>query len=452
MNRKTLISFGALIVLVVVAFVALRQPEKGERVGERPRPVARLKSTDFDTIEVTKAKVTTVIKREGAKYKVVAPVAYPADESAAKQAFETLQKLEFGGVVTEQKAKHVEYEVVDDGLRVAVKNGSTPVADLLIGKSVGAGTMVRAVGKDEVWQADGAMKFIFDKGATDWRDKSISTFTPADAEKVTVKSKTGASITVKKTDKKTAGEEQWAVVDASMKVDKLDNSTPVGIVSALSALKTNDFADGAAPAVTGLGDPALTVTVSLKGGKTVTALVGNKKGDDEFYVKSADALQIFVVKRYNLDRVNKQPIDFRDKTICNITEGDLSDVAVTHGADSFTLAKVGSEWKATKPPKFDLDPAKVTAFSGAFKAWKATGYAEDSSPKATGLGKPQAVILAKSKAATCSLKVGDQTKDKQAYFVQTASSPDVYTVAKWATDRILVKLNDIKKAATVAHK
>jgi len=452
MNRKTLIAFGAFAVLSLIAFLKLREPEKGERQGEQPRPVARLKSTDFDTLEVTKAKATTVIKRDGTKFKVVSPTAYRADDNVAKLAFEAIEKLEFTSIVTEQKAKHAEFEVADDSaLRVAAKAGDKVVADLIIGKPMGGGTMVRPAGKDEVWQVTGSIKFNFDKNPADWRDKSITTFLNGDAETIDVKSKTGGTIALKKTDKKEGADDLWAITASSLPVNKLDNTIPTGIVSALSVWKANDFADGAKPEQTGLGDPALTITVGLKGGKKATVLVGNKKGDDDYYVKTATEPQVFLVKKYNMDRVNKRPIEFRDKTICDISDADLTDLSVTHGAESYALTKSGKDWKATKPAKTEIDPAKVTSIVGAFKAWKATGFAEDSDPKATGLAKPQAVIVAKSKAATCTLKVGDETKDKQSYFVQAGASPDVYLVAKWATDRSLVKVADIKKT-TVAGK
>jgi hypothetical protein len=459
MNRKTLTAFGVFAVLLVIAIAMWRSPQKGERRGEAPRPIAKLKNTDFDTLEVTKAKVTSVIRKEGGKYKVVSPASYAADENNAKQAFEAVEKLEFGDIVTDQKAKQTEFEVGDDGLRVVAKNGNKSVAELIIGKSIGNGTMVRVPGKDEVWQAQGAVKYTFDKSAADWRDKSITTFTAADAEKIDVKSKTGGTITLTKAQKKDgktegdkaapAGGAEWTVASSSVPIPKLDPNVATSMVSTLASWKAVDFADDVKAEAAGLGNPALTVTVSLKGGKTAVALVGNKKGDDDYYVKNGESPQVFVVKKYGVEQVNRRPIEFRDKTICDIADSDLTEIAVSHGAESYTLVKSGKDWKATKPAKTEVDGSKVTPIAGAFKGWKATGFAEDPSPKADGLVKPQATILAKSKAATCTLKVGDETKDKQNYFVQSGASPDVYLVPKWSTDRILVKVADIKKT-TVA--
>jgi len=248
---------------------------------------------------------------------------------------------------------------------------------------------------------------------------------------------------------KSEGSDKWSVVESSLPIPKLDHSIPTGIVSALASLVTNEFADGAKSGEAGLDAPATTVTVSLKGGKSTTVLIGNKKGEDDYYLKTAEAPQVFVVKRYNIDRVDKRPIDFRDKALCDIAEADLGDLNVTHDKDSYSLVRDGksNEWKATKPAALTVDPSKVGPIAGAFKDFKAAGFAEDQNAKASGLAKPKAVIVAhsKDKKASCILRLGDETKDKVNYVAMAGASPDVYLVAKWAADRVLVKVDDLKK-------
>ncbi|HMF40393.1 MAG TPA: DUF4340 domain-containing protein [Polyangia bacterium] len=454
MNRKTLLALGTVGLLAIIAAITLTRPEKGERASDRPRPVAKMNQADIETVEVTKDGVTTVLKSEGGKYKVAAPVPYAADEPVVKATFEALGKMDVTDLVTEQKAKHAEFQVDDkSGLHVVAKaKGGKVLADITVGKTSGPGTMVRLPGKDDVWQATGISRYQFDKSAADWRDKSVTTFTLADAESVEVVAKDGAKAILKKGTGKVGNDDKWDVVESSVKIDKLDNSVPSGIVSAMSIWKANDFADAAKPADVGLEPPALTVTVGLKGGKKVGVLFGNKKGDDEVYAKTADAPQIFVMKKYNADRVLKRPIEFRDKTLCDIPDGDVAEIAVTHGDNSYTLAKTGSDWKATKPAKLEIDSAKVT-FASAFKEWKAQSFAEDATPKTNGMLKPQATIVAKSKAKggpTCTIKVGDETKDKLNYYVMSGKNPDVYLAPKWNVDRVLVKVDDLKKGAPAA--
>src|SRR4051812_39824450 len=109
MNRRTLIAGVILVGLGLIAFTVMRSPEKGTRTGESARPVAKLGANDFDTLEVTKGGVTTVIKKDGSTYKIEKPVAYAADQEAAKSAFEAIPKLEFDGIISDQKSKHDEY-------------------------------------------------------------------------------------------------------------------------------------------------------------------------------------------------------------------------------------------------------------------------------------------------------------------------------------------------------
>jgi hypothetical protein len=200
----------------------------------------------------------------------------------------------------------------------------------------------------------------------------------------------------------------------------------------------------------GLEPPALTVTVALKGGKKVTALIGNKKGDDEYYVKTPEAPQVFVVKKYNADRVMKRPIEFRDKTLCDIADSDVAEIAVSHGDNSYTIAKSGSDWKASKPAKLDVDSSKVT-FARAFKEWKAQSFAEDATPKTNGLAKPRRRSSPRARQGRDLHHQGRRRDQGQAQLLRDErQGPDVYLAPKWNVDRVLVKLDDLKKAARSA--
>ena len=89
-------------------------------------------------------------------------------------------------------------------------------------------------------------------------------------------------------------------------------------------------------------------------------------------------------------------------------------MAVTRDKDSYTLVKepkkTGDDaWKLAKPAGVTLDTTKVNAIVSAFKEWKASSFAEDNSPEATGLAKPTATMVASAKGGGCSFKVGAET-------------------------------------------
>jgi hypothetical protein len=453
MNRKTLLAGAVFAGLLLITLFVLRAPEKGTRTGEGERPIAAIGEGKADTLEITKDGKKTVVKRDGAGFKVTEPVPYPADVDAAKQAFEAVEKLEFGSIVTDQKSKHDEYEVGAKSPRVVAKKGDKVLADFRVGKMANNQTLIRKEGSDQVWQAVGSIKWQLDKDSAGFRDKSITTFDQNDVERLEVVSKTGGKIVLSKAGKTDAGAGQgdaWKVVESTAKVEPFDKSVPADLVSALYSFKANDFADGVSPSDSGLDDPALTVTVGLKGDKKQTVLIGKKKGEEDFYVKKADSPQVFLVKKYNLERINKRPVDFREKTICNLNTDSLTQVAVNRPTDGFTLAKdpkkTGDEaWKLAKPAGVTLDTSKVNNIVSAFKDWKASGFAEDDAPAATGLAKPSATVVASAKGGSCNVKVGNETSDKQSYYVAAAGAADVFVAPKWSVDRVLVKLDDLKK-------
>ena len=161
----------------------MRAPEKGERVGPPPRPVAAFKSADITHLEVTseKQEKTTLDKKDGA-WRVNSPHDWPADQAGVKSLLDGLEKLSFGDIVTENKEKHEELGVADGkAARLVAKGASGTLADLIIGKAISGFTMVRPAGKDEVWQATGLYGYMLSRDPKAWRDHGIFSFTAADA-------------------------------------------------------------------------------------------------------------------------------------------------------------------------------------------------------------------------------------------------------------------------------
>lgn len=447
MNRKTLVAGLIFAGLILVTVLLLKTPEKGTRpAGMVVGPVAKIAPNEVDVLEVTKSGVTTVLKKSGDQYSIVKPVTYTADKQSAAAAFEAVEKLEWDSIVSTNKDRQTEFELGADSLRLVAKKGEQTLFDLRVGKTNNLRTLVRLEGKDEVWSVGGIMKYMVDKTTSDWRDKSITTFAAKDAEKLTVTTKDGAKIILAKPTAGDAGPApEWRVLESSVKVDKFDKNTATGMISQLENWKANDFADSAKLEETGLEKPEFTVAVELTGGKTLTAMLGNKKGEDETYVKLADQPQIFLVKKWNLDRINKRPIEFRDKTFCDLTAAEIVEVTVNRGKDSYTLKKSGEEFKLIKPTGLTLDTSKVAGITGAFTDWKAQSFAEG--VKDTGLAKPGTVIVAESstKGRSCQIKVGNETSEKGTFYVQTVGQPDIMLVPKWSLDRVLVNVEDLKK-------
>lgn len=454
MEKKNLIALIAVLLLGAGAIFVTRSPEKGQRQGPPPRPVAAIKAADVSKLEVTNEKQEQVsLEKRGETWHVTKPSEWAADASTIKSLIEGIERLTFADTVTDKKDKHEELGVAEGkAQRLVVKNASgNLLADLLIGKSVAGYTMVRPAGKDEVWQATGLYGYMLNREPKGWREHAVfQGVTANDVEKLSIES-AGHKLVLEKGAAEGDKPAEWKIAEATGDAPKTANALDAPMVTqavqALASLRAADFADDKKPEELGLDKPAITITATAKG-QTYTLLVGNITAD-EVYVKNAAEPTLYSVKKYAVDRLAHKPADFRDKTLAQVKEDDLQAIDLTTGGETSTLekAKDGS-WKL-KAAKVTADESKIKPVVSGFESLVGSGFAEERDPAKTGLAKPTGTLVLRLKdKSTITLKVGALTKDQSDYHVQKVGSPDVLLVKKYVIDRVLKKPTELGSVAT----
>jgi hypothetical protein len=450
MEKKTLYALIGVLVLGSAAYTVMRSPEKGQRQGAPPRPIAQLKAADVAHIEITNEKQEkTVLDKKDGKWRIVEPKDWTADQAAVKTLTDGLEKLAFGDLVSEGADRHADLGVADGkASRLALKDGGGKlIADFYVGKAVSGYTMLRPAGKNGVWQATGIFPYMVSREPKGWRDHLIFEVAQADVDKLTVD--TGAAkVTFEKDtpNKDKPLETRWKIAetigDGPKKVEELDLAAVNGTVQTVTGLHAGDFADDKKPDEVGLGKPQLTDTVSVKG-KTYALLVGDTKGDD-VYVKRADEPQIYTVKKFSLERLPHKPIDFRDKTLAKVKADELAGIDIIHAGETTALVHDKSGWKGKG--KTAVDETKVKPLVSAFENLQGSSFSTEKDPVKTGLKKPAgSVSLHLNTKQTVTLNIGAMTPDKNDYYVQKVGSPDVMLVKKFAIDRFLKKPAELAK-------
>jgi hypothetical protein len=446
MEKRTLYALVAVLALGAIAFAVLRAPEKGQRKGPPPRPVAEIKATEVAKLELTNDKnEKTVLEKTGAsEWRVKSPGDWKADQQGVKQVLDGLEKLSFADVASENADKQAELGVADGkGARIVAKNGGgATLCDLHVGKSVGGYTMVRVDGKTETWQAGGIYPYVVGRAPSGWRDHAIFELTSADIDKLTVEAPSG-KLVLQKEPGGDKDKPNWKIVESMGAAPKtaadLDTTQVNAAVSGLSNLHAADFADD--KKVDDVkGKLALTVTAK---DKPHTLWVGGEHADDVF-VASSDSPTVYTVKKFSIEHIARKPADYRDKTIVKAKDADLAAVDITVGAETTTLTQSkDGKWTAAKGT---ADESKVKPAIGGFDNFVAAGFSDDKEPAKTGLAKPsgRAVLHLKNKQ-TVTLTVGATTKDGD-YYVQKSGSPDIYLVKKYAVDRWMKKPADLTRA------
>jgi hypothetical protein len=441
LSRRSASAVGLFVVATAAAAVGWIRTSAADHAAARQSPLPSL--AGIDELEVRRAGLATTIRRGAGAFAVAALVEGPADQAAAAAAFAALETLEVVAPVTERTTRHAELGVDDAaGIGIAVRRAGRPVAGLIVGKVIEGGTMVRIDGGPAVWRAAGDLRTILDRSPVAWRDRSVTRFSPGDAARIEIAARDGARLALVRAPG--ADPAAWTVVASSIPIDRLDAQAPRALVDALSSLSASGFADAVTPAAAGLAPPSLVVKVGLANGWTVTVRVGDPHGADEAFLDADGRAPIFLVNRFDLDRIARHPLQFRDKTLCDISDGDIVAFGVTRSSDSYAVERRGLGWRATVPRGLPVDDEKLQAFASVFRGWSAPRLAEE--PPRDAVARPQAVIVGRSAHARCTIRVGRELPDGSGYFVQTPASRDVLVVPKWMIDRIAVPLRQIQKA------
>jgi hypothetical protein len=442
MNRKTITALLVFVLLLGLVYFLQHRPEKGERRGERPKPLPRITVSAAKQISIT-SKGTTVVLVRGDKdtWTLTKPVGYPADKYAVDSMTEKLGKLEFGDLVTELKGKHPEYEVDDkSGVHVTASDGQKTVADFYLGKVIDDFTMLRPAGKDQVYQAVGSLRFVFDREVKNWRKRTIVELKQEEVRGLEVAA-FDQNIALTRADEKSP----WKVKSTSEKgeLGALDEATVRNLLSSFCGLSAFDFADGVTPEKSGLDKPTAKITAISKDGAPTTLVVGGKK-DDDYWVRRQDAPQIFVLKKYNLENLLKRPIDFRDKTVLSFKAADVVTLSVDQKKDKqlMRLTPKGAEWLVDgKPVK---DAGKIKTALDALAALKADGFGAHSAAD-YGLDKPDWVVEIQLKDRTKHvLTIGSVEKDG-VFGLTRKGATEIFTLRKYTLDRFLLDPKNYKK-------
>src|SRR5439155_6305044 len=113
-------------------------------LGVNPHASAPFRAGAIDTLEITARGEHTTLRRRADGIWVTAPVNYVADPGAAPAAFEAIEKLEPSAIVTSRPQRYEELQVDPaQGIGVRARLGDRTKLDLVIGKKLDEGTLVR---------------------------------------------------------------------------------------------------------------------------------------------------------------------------------------------------------------------------------------------------------------------------------------------------------------------
>lgn len=237
--------------LVIVALAVYLVQRSGDRTRYTLPSVPTLAAADVSRIQITRADQSVVLIRSADRWRID-PQGFPADPAKLTEIIEALTGFGLTALVSESKS-YTLYEL-DDAHKINVKawQGEQLKRDFDIGKTAPSfrHTFVRPAGDERVYHGRDNIRFRFEGGVEDFRDKSVLAFDRTEITEIRI-TKGDATLTFSRSpaeSKEAAGgsapaaenREVWKSADGRA----ADGSAVAALLTALSNLKCDAFVAG----------------------------------------------------------------------------------------------------------------------------------------------------------------------------------------------------------------
>jgi hypothetical protein len=272
-------------------------------------------------------------------------------------------------------------------------------------------------------------------------EKAFASVAADDIEEVEVKSATGETSRVRKTDS------TWNIVEPVQAL--ADDNELMSMTSSLASLDIQRVVDENAADLKQYGlEPArIEVAFRKKGEKeSQRILLGDKTptGGD-MYARLPDQKRVFLVSSFLDSTFNKDTFALREKSALKIERDKVERIEVNAGARSVTLAKTGTEWRLESPLMARADFGTVEGALERLSSARMQGIVE---PEASDLKKyrldpPVASVTAIAGSARATLLFGET--ENALMYAKDASRPIVFTVAPTLYTDVVKDVQELRR-------
>ena len=286
----------------------------------RNKELVTFKMDDVRKLILTHDNGETIeLDRDGDKWKIVKPAAYPADDIAIREALNGLLSAKVTDFIADAPASVTQYGLEKPHLTVtAVLNNGSQQSVLFGYKEIQqgkGGIYVRRGERAPVYAVPAYVMSGLDKSLLDLRDKSVMSFDPSNVDSVAVQNQEGA-FTLKR-----AAAGKWNVIEGA-RTSEADGDVVERLLSQLKGLKgTSIVADPMpSPVPFGLDNPAIEITLTGKDGKQIgtlkVAMISIKpsgpplpgessKPKTEHYIISSASKAVYSLNAFYFSELNK---------------------------------------------------------------------------------------------------------------------------------------------------
>jgi Domain of unknown function (DUF4340) len=324
--------------------------------ADTPPVILKLDQASITGLEIKKKDAEPIVlaKPGSGDWRITAPTALGADQSAVSSVLTTLSLLNSQRLVEDKAEDLKPFGLSQPALQVALTDKNNKTRTLLIGDDTptGGGAYAKLAGDPRIFTVDTYAKTSVDKGVNDLRDKRLLTADPGQVSRVELVRK-GQTIEFGRT------KDGWQIVEP--KPLRADSSEVDELVRKLTEAKmdlsgtnadtsTSAFAHAAPVATARVTDPSGTQELQVR------------KDKNDYYAKSSVVAGIYRTDSDAGQAMDKGLEDFRNKKLFDFGFNDPTNIELhvqpKEGAKAYFLMRNGTDWWSNGK-KMDADEVQT---------------------------------------------------------------------------------------------
>lgn len=419
---------------------------RGEE-GRQKEEAARKKLLDFDPngtlgLDLIKPGATVSLQKEGADWKMTAPVKARADAEEVSGILSTLSWLETDRKIEASSEDLEAYKLKDPVLKVVVHRAEgKPDLTFTVGDKapIGSAYYARRGEGGEVVTISSSVDRLLEASAEKLRYKKVVGLDSWKVARFSV-ARGGSMISFAK-----SGEE-WRI--ESPLAFPADRAKVSNLLFDATAISADGFEpEGTTPDAAGLAHPDATLQITDKEGKSVTVEFSAKDPNGIARARRADMPEIFKVKSEAIEKLNVNVADYRDIRVAPVERYEISEIRAAMPGGGATVVKDAEavwHWGSAEGPK--LEGKSVDDLLTALDAARATGFIEgaDAAKKGIGTSSPSLTLKLKAKGTAAPVEVRIGAEEGGRILVASSASGAIYQVDKTIADNLVRSAGALK--------
>lgn len=449
----------AVLAVILVALAAfyyvyeIRLGPERERAEARKGRLWTAEPADVTEIEIRRPADTVRLKREGDRWRMLAPVEAGGDRGRIEDALTTIVTAKIDREIASAPTSLAEFGLDKPAAEVALtlKEGRRLAVQLGGKNPTGLWVYAREPDKPAVFVLPDGVLRDATRPASDFRDRTILAF---DRRAVS-----GLEIGLREESLALAWDDQgWRLTRP--RALAADNDTINDLLDKLQTARVKEFVAEAPRSLQpyGLDRPVRLVvhTGKDKDRTSRTLLLGKvDTARQGVYAMREGEPSVLLVPEEVWTQIPKNVAAARDKTVVAFERDKVTRVDIESPRGSVTLAREGDRWQITHPTPLAADLVEAGALLSALKNLKAQAFlSEDASGIARWLARPEVkVTITEQGGATRTLLLAPSPERRggqpSAYAAVAGRGPVVLVEAKALTD-LGKSLNDLRDRTLVS--